>query len=244
MYLKRTYIYKDHIEVRKYHTSKYGIKGEKRRKKARPSDEAREKNNETVAQDRLRRLLINNFEEGDWHVVLTYSNESKPSVEESKKILQNFLRSMKREYAKQGIELKYIITTEWNKKRIHHHMAINNCEGFAKLLNKYWPYGGRHLTALYPDQDYAGLAEYLIKETKTTFRDQGNPYRQRYTCSRNLKKPEEKVEIINAAEWKSKPTVSKSLREEGYILEPDSLFEGIDLWGFPFQRYTFRKGVG
>lgn len=238
MYIKRTYIYRDHIEVRKHHTSKYGIKGEKRKKKRVPSDEARRRNNEQNARAKLRRLLINNFDEGDWHVVLTYSNENRPDVDKSKRILQNFLRVMKREYAKRGSELKYVITTEWNKTRIHHHMVVNNCEDFSKIISRAWPYGGKHMTPLFPDQNYEGLADYLIKETSETFRSKDNPYRQRYTCSRNLEKPVEKVEIIKSGDWRDEPTVSRKLRDEGYRLDRSSLFGGIDMWGFPFQVYT------
>jgi len=88
MYVKKTWFYKDHIEIKKYHTSRYGVKGEKRDRKCKPTDEAVKKANERNAVAKLRRLLENNFEAGDHHMVLTYKAESRPDPEEAKKSLQ------------------------------------------------------------------------------------------------------------------------------------------------------------
>lgn len=243
MYLKKTWIYKDHIEIKKYHTPRYGVKGEKRIRKQKPTEEAIQKANEKNSKDKLRRILINNFSEGDWFLTLTYGSDCIPDVKESKTILGKFIRQLGREYKKSGYELKWIKVTEWNAKRIHHHMVLNNIPGLQIIINRLWPYGGRHYTALYPDYDYEALAEYLTKETSKTFRDDNNPYRQRYSCSRNLKKPEEKIEVIKANEWKDEPSLSNSLKEKGYYLDKDSLYEGVDPFGFPYQQYMLIRSA-
>ena len=242
MYLERTWIYGNRIELRKYHTTRYGIQGEQRKSRTKPTAEAVARTNEKNAERKLQRLLIANFEQGDQFVTLTYRKEDRPCVEESKKILRRFFESLRKSYKKAGAELKYIITTEWNGKHIHHHLVVNDIPGFAKIVTEAWKYGGIHMTPLYPDHDYQGLAEYMIKETKETFRDPGNPYRQRYSCSRNLKKPVEKVRVIKANAWREEPKVPKKLAEEGY--EIDYVETGVDAFGYPFMEYMMVKKDG
>lgn len=239
MYLKKTWEYGNRIEVKKYHTLRYGIKGEKREKRKKPTPEKMALANERAAKRKLMRLMIGNFKRGDWHLTLTYTKEKRPSVEESKKILKQFFKRLRRVYKLAGAELKYIIVTEWQGKALHHHLAINNIPGFSENIVDIWTHGGIHLTPLYPNQDYAGLAEYFVKETSDTFRKKDNPYKQRWSCSRNLKKPKEKVEVVKANCWRDDVVVPKKLQAQGYSLMPDSVVQAFDAWGYPYQTYTF-----
>lgn len=241
MYLKKTWRYRDHIEIRKYHTSRYGVKGEKRSPKEKPTEASVKAANERNAVRKLTRLLINNFDAGDWHLTLTYRPECRPDPEGARKTLGKFFARMRRAYRKLGAELKYIAVTEWSGKSIHHHIVVNDAPGFSKIISEAWEYGGKHMTPLYPDHDYDGLAQYLVKETGKTFRDETSPYKQRYTCSRNLEKPEETVEVIKAAEWRRAPSVSRSLQAAGYVLDKESVFEGVDIFGYPYLEYTMVK---
>lgn len=239
MYVEKKIRYGNRIEYWKYHTSRFGVKGEKRKKREKPTEESTARANERAAERRLYRLLVANFTDDDYFITLTYKKELRPDAEGSKAILKRFFERMRKTYKKAGIDLKYIATTEWNGKSIHHHIVINGMVGFAKLLRELWAYGGVHLTPLYKGQDYQGLAEYMIKETKETFRDKGNPYRQRYTCSRNLEKPTEETRIIKASSWREVPNVPPALKAEGYILDVDSIASGVDSFGYPYQTYTF-----
>lgn len=239
MYLKRIIRYGNRIDFEKYHTARYGVKGEKRQKKKKPSREEVRLKNERNAIRKLYRTMVENFTDGDWHVVLTYAEEPEPELAE--KNLRLFFDRMRRAYRAAGRELKWIKTTEWKGKRLHHHVVMNDCPGFSALLRKNWPHGGVHPEPLYADQNYEGLAKYLVKETKDTFREDGNPNRQRYSCSRNMKKPEEKVEVVPASDWRKTPSVTKSLEEAGYVLEEDSIEQGTDIFGYPFMRYTLKR---
>ena len=52
--------------------------------------------------------------------------------------------------------------------------------------------------------EYSELASYLIKETEETFREEDSPFKQRYSCSRNLITPEPKAVSythLNAKVW-------------------------------------------
>lgn len=238
MYLKKTWKYGNRIEVRKYHTSRYGVKGERRAPKEKTTELSVEKANARAAEKRLNRLLVGNFDECDNFITLTYRKEDRPDVEGSRKILKKFLNGMRKEYKKAGEELKYIFVTEWNGKSIHHHIVMNDIPGFSKILSRNWTYGGKNITPLYANHDYSELAAYLIKETSETFRDKGNPYRQRYSCSRNLKKPEETVEVIKSESWRELPKVPDKLRDQGYVLDMNSIYTDIDVFGYPYQEYT------
>lgn len=240
MYLKKTYSYGNRIEIRKYHTTRFHVKGEKRQHKEKPTPEQMKKYNERQCVKKLQRLMINNFDEGDWHLVLTYRPESRPDPDGAKKILNTFFRKLRNYYRKHDIELKYILVTEWKTSNIHHHLVLNDVPGIGKAIRDLW-HGGNHFTPLYEEKNFNGLAAYFVKETKKTFQDNDNPWKQRYTCSRNLKKPEEKTEVIKSSNWQQVPTVPKSLQTVGYVLDKDSVVSGFDVFGFPYLEYTFIK---
>lgn len=240
MYIKKTYIYGNRIEIRKYHTPKFGQKGQKRGKRSVPTEESVKKANEKNATMRLYRLIMANFvPEEDMFLTLTYRPETRPDEAGAKEILQKFFRQMRKEYAKHGKDLKYIVTTEYENKAIHHHVIINNVDDFNRIITKCWPYGGKNCEPLYEDYNYMGLAEYMIKETKKTFRDGNSNFKKRYTPSRNLKKPVEITEVIKAAEWKEFPQVPKKQAAAGYILDRDSVEVGADIFGYPYLTYSF-----
>lgn len=241
MYLKRTYTYGNRKEIRKYHTYKFNCKEGKRSPRRRPTPEEMEKVNERNAVRKLKRLLINNFSHGDAHVVLTYRPAARPTVEESKKIIKKFMGRLRKVYRENGLELKWVMVTEWEGKSLHHHLALNYIDNMTKVLSDAWTWGGVHMTPLYPDYDYEGLAEYFVKETNETYRKKNNPYKQRWTCSRNLKRPEETVEIIKADSWRKEPKVPKELEAEGYVLDKQSVHVGTDAFGYPYQEYQFIK---
>lgn len=242
MYKKKTITYGNKIEIRKYHTFRCDSKSVSRSERKRPTEEAVKKANERNAKKKLLRLLEANFTpEEDMFLTLTYKPELRPDPEEGKKILTNFFRKLKRKYKSAGVELKWICSTEWNGKNIHHHLVINDVPDFNRVISECWPYGGKRYEPLYADYDYAQLADYLIKETSETFRKGENPWKQRYSCSRNLIKPEEKIEDIKASEWREDPKPSKKLQAAGYRLKKDSVVIGTDLFGYGFIEYVFEK---
>ncbi len=238
MYLKKTWRFGNRIDVRKYHSMRLHASG-KRGERINQTPEQVKKNNEKMAIKKLARLMIGNFTSDDWHVVLTYEAENRPDPEEAKECLRKFLRKMRTYYKKHGKALKFIAVTEYHSHAIHHHLVLNGIEGIGRLLSTMWIHGGKHMTPLYENRDFQGLAEYFVKETKKTFDDPTNPFRQRYTCSRNLEKPIEKTEIVHAASWREEPTVPDRLREQGYVLDKSSIETGFDSFGYPFQAYTF-----
>ena len=142
---------------------------------------------------------------------------------------------MRRAYKKLGVELKYIIVTEYENKAIHHHLIINGIPDTIKLVSKYWQYGHANFTPLYEEASIGELAEYLIKETDKTFRT-GKFQKQRYCCSRNLKEPKIKTEVVLASTFRKEPKPIK-----GYFIDKNTVVESTNEFGYRYQYYTMVK---
>lgn len=239
MYMKRTIKYGNRAEIRKYHTFRCPGKGERARgERKHPTKEQMAAANERRAVKKLKMLLIENFDAGDWHLVLTYAKERRPDADGCKKLLKRFFEKCRRAYKKAGVELRYIMVTEWESKAIHHHIVISDIPEIHRVLQGIWQEGGIHLTPMYQNREFDDLAEYLTKETKKTFHRSDSPIKQRWTCSRNLRRPEVHIEQVKAGSWKEEPTVPKNLEREGYVIDKTSIICDVDAMGYPYQEYT------
>lgn len=94
---------------------------------------------------------------------------------------------------------------------------------------------------MYADYDWAGLADYMVANSYDTFRDPDNPFRQIFSCSRNLENPKVERKIIKAGEWRKTPKVPPKMTAAGYDMVPDSLVIGTDIYGFAFQKFILVK---
>lgn len=243
MYYKTTCKIRDRVEVSKRYPGNHGAPGKPRQKKREPTPEEMDKVNRWKRRRDLRRLVDLNFVEGDWHVVLTCTKENRPSAEEAPKVIRQFRDKLKREYKKQGWELKYIISCGMGKHgAVHWHMIVNNMQNektsTTKLIGKLWSRGRPHYTALDDSQDHSRLADYILEQTEGKWNDDEAKFEKlAYIRSRNLIKPIEKREKVRASRWKSEPDVPK-----GWYLVKESLVNGINIFtGLPYQRYTIKK---
>lgn len=151
------------------------------------------KNNDRLAVIKLRRILNANFKKGDLHIVLTYREA--PDPERAKKDRSNFIKKLQRLCKKNKKELKYVAVTEYKHTRIHHHMVINISD--VELLSDAWEHGLIKIALLDKSGNYGKLAEYLLKETQKTFREEDCPNKRRYSSSNNLIKPVVKSEYVS-----------------------------------------------
>jgi len=229
------------IDVEKCHSGRYGAPGCKRQEKKKATPEDIERQNEWAAAKRLARKMNANFKADDLHTVLTYRKEERPTMEDSKKILKDFLDDLRREYKKKNVPLKYIITTEYKNKAIHHHIVLNN--GFDQgintmaLIRTLWEKGRPKFVPLDETGDYKELAKYFIKETSKTFKDKNSHQKTRYSCSRNLITPEPVREIIDSKTFSKNPKPYK-----GYYIDKNSIVEGVNpVTGHKYQHYTMIK---
>ena len=192
------------------------IAGEKRQPRMNPTVEQVQKLNERYSVRELCMRINHNFKAGDLHTVLTYAKA--PSPDEAKAFLKRFMKKLRREFAKRGIALKWISVTEFKHNRIHHHLIISAGLSLAEIEDL-WGQGGVRGRALNRYGHYWKLGEYLVKETKKSFRDSGNPFKRRWSCSRNVVAPPTIREEVSA-DLLEEPHVVK-----GYYLDPDSVHE-------------------
>ena len=201
--------------------------------------EIREANLKQAAR-KLAKKINANFKPGDLHVTLTYKKEARPALEEAYKIIRDFIGLLRKEYRKHGFELKYVHATEYANKAIHHHLIVNWVNDgkttTRDYIRKLWKgRGNPKYVDLYDTGEYQTLADYLIKETEKTFRE--SPEKQRYSCSRNLIEPMAEKRIRKTKKgWQKDPRPRKGC----YILK-DSLYNGFDKLGYPYQRYVMVK---
>lgn len=208
-----------------------GGRNKKRRSKNRPTTEAVEKINRRNAEKDLSIKVNYNFKPGDTYLTLTYKGDE-PSKEEARRNLNNFKRRLKYHCDKQGIKLKWVAVTEYENKRIHHHMILNVRDIGA--LNDLWSHGLINTKPLDDSGDYRILAEYLIKETDKTFRNPDSVNKVRFSCSRTIENPDVIQEEIGTIDLTKEPRPVK-----GFVLDPDSFYYGENPFsGRAYQEYV------
>lgn len=226
-------------QIKKYKRGNFGAPGEKREKKKKLTPEDVRRQNERNRWRRVQRLILNNFREGDWHLILKYRPEERPETyEETNAHRKKFLDKMRAAYKKAGIPFKWIAVTERGKrgKVLHHHLVIEDIrrDGIdtVKLVKRLWTYGSEFFSALYDDGEYEKLAEYIVKaETK----EEGGWCT--YSRSRNLKPPVKTAEDVPHKRWRDPPVAPK-----GWYVVKDSVYNGINpVTGYPYQHYTIKK---
>ena len=162
-----------------------------RKAKAKPSTNAQKILNQKNAARRLTWLIQDNFGTNDYFLTLTYplSFEGNEKMLNGK-LFENWFRRIRRIYKKQGVELKYISSTELGEdnKRLHHHLIISGgIEDNATVLKNEWnrnfnpcKKGYAHIEHMkFTRMGAAALAHYQTKNPRLFYRS--------YTCSKNLR---------------------------------------------------------
>lgn len=216
------------IEIKKYYTNRYYSKGEKRRKRTKPTKEQMKKVNYRNRVRKLTLLLNENFGPGDAHIQLTYKKEPEDK-KEIKKIIRDFLGKMRKEYKKVGKEFKYVHVFEISKRGAkHHHLVINSID--MEVLRKCWPHGFIYSSVMEENGQYSRLAEYLMKFSGKHI---GEWTGQAYSHSRNLVIPVTKKKIISGRDMFREKAVPK----KGYYIDKDTVRSGETIYGYKFFSY-------
>lgn len=174
---------------------------EKRAKRKNTTPEQVQANNDRLSLRRLTAILNTNFCGNHIHAVLTYKNL--PTEKEIKKDFDSFARKLRKELSATGEELRYVHVIECEHTRVHHHVVLSTSN--ADLIQKIWTKGYVKLAFLDSTGEYSKLAAYLLKETQKTFRTGENPYKKRYSTSKNITKPVIKREYVGIEELSEEP---------------------------------------
>lgn len=257
MYIRKTWKAGRTVEVKKTYSARFGRKLP-RAGNILETSKAQEAVNRQNAIDELRRILNENFKPGDWHAIFTYPQDVPPTKQQAKDALQLFLRRMRRLYPRYGMELKYVHVTEYEYKRIHHHMVLPNLPGGMRPVKRLWKEllaemfytkeereRGEPLHLRFPwsqlddSGQYGALAEYLIKETERTRKTPDAFSKRRYCCSRNIVHPKPVIELITAKEWRKDPP-----ERRGHYIDKRESFNGTsEENGLPMQVTIYVKVV-
>lgn len=194
---------KHYMDVAIYNISdNYKIK--KVRNRRRTVSTPQQKNlNDKRAKRYFRQLVHTNFAKSGYHLTLTYSEENlPPSLDEAKRLVDNYIRRLKRRNNKNDNKiLKYIIVDEYSETgRIHHHIIID-CGLDRDVIESCWKLGRTSCDILQPNEK--GLTElccYLQKAQEEKLIKNGKCIR-RWRASKNLKKP---VEVTNDNKYNRK----------------------------------------
>lgn len=213
-----------------------------RKKKYRPTTEAQEHINQAAAERKLHRLIHTNFTSEDLALHITYSDKFEPAAEDlesANKDIKNFLRRLRRFYAKTEAELKYIYSVEYSS-RWHFHLIINSAgSGITDLRDKIEKLWGRGLINAdrlqFSETGVSALAAYMQKQHLN--------YR-RWTASKNLTQPKEEKRFISRKakadyieNWSTQALVERRFPEYTLVLDgsdcvlnPTNGFEYIRLF--------------
>ncbi|MBR1623849.1 MAG: hypothetical protein IJ675_08090 [Pseudobutyrivibrio sp.] len=227
------------LERECYFTYRVKREPEKRQPKVKPSTDATKKYNTRQRIKKLRRLMNENFQDGDYLATLDFFKNKNLSNYAMQKEIEKFLRKMRTAFKKSGKEFKYIYTKEIGPRGSRHiHILMPKCD--LDLIRKCWINGGINVKPLYSDGQYSKIAEYFIKyseKTENTLLEQGEKIGKAYYPSRNLKKPKVKKKVVSARQFKRTPTERK-----GYYLDKESVQEGIsELTGYEYFSYSLIK---
>lgn len=229
------------IEFCKYYTYRVNVKGEKREKRIKPTSEAQEKVNQRQAEKNLRRLMAENFKNGD--VVARLDFHKRPAgSKEMQEMIAKAIRKISTMYKKAGEELKYIYVKEVGprgSRHIHMIMSKENVD-VLKILTKCWPHGGIHVDPWNTGPDFSKLAAYFIKYAARTEETEGKLIGKRWYASRNLRKPIVIKRIIRSNKFR------ENIKEkQGYTLQKESVQSGVSTFtGFRYFSYTLVRTEG
>lgn len=190
LYREKIYRCGDYLEVDIFPV--YSQSGRGRKRRAKPTSEVQARLNQHHAERALCRILNANFTKEDIEIALTYRRDELPATyEEAYRDAQNYLRRCKRLRARLGLsELKYVLVPGGG--RFHFHVVMNG--GIDRsTLEELWGRGYANSRRLqFNENGIEGLAKYIGRQVEdhTAARFEREKGRKRFSCSRNIKKPE------------------------------------------------------
>lgn len=246
---------------------KYGAKGEKRKKKVKPTPEQIALQNQRNKETKMRRTIKLNFRERDLWCCCKYPAGVRLSIKDVKKDRQKFMRILRQEYKKRGSPFKWVTRLEVGERGgIHFHILVNrlSTDQTDMIIADAWSralatsemqkvYKGQRTEGLvdyrtmYEAGDFKSLAEYICKQPKedtpeyeqlSLFTKKEQKALLSVSTSRNLIRP------IPEREKKRRWTMRKIIKEgpkptPGYYIDKDSLYIGTNPYtGYSYCKYT------
>ncbi len=237
MYTKKTYRFRNAVEVQEYHSARYGAPGQERRKKAKPTPEQVKRVNQWNKERRARHRLWMYFDKDDYFTTLTYGRGERPGdMQEAGRHFSGFLEEVRKQYKKRGAALRWMRNIEAGKKNGWHiHIIINRIPDTDIIIASAWKHGHTSNKLLYTKGEFAELAAYITKTPETDPRLKETDF----STSRNMPLPEPgKKEYRHWGTWEGK----KIRVPKGFYLDGESLREGRNpVTGYPYRTYIMYR---
>lgn len=234
-YKKKTWKFKNAIEVAEYHTGRYGAPGQKRLAKKKATPEQIEKINQYNKERTARHKLRTHIDVNDYLTDLTYRRDARPpDMAAAKRDFKKFIRKVRGEYKKRGHELKWMRNIEVGTKNGWHiHIVLNRIPDTDIILKKSWEHGKVINVLLYEKGEFAELAAYITKTPKTdhTLKESS------YSASRNLPTPKSDDKVY--LHWR---TWNKIKIPDGFYLDQNTFHEDKNpVTGYKYRIYTLLR---
>lgn len=241
----------------------YGGKHEKRAPHKKATREQIKKQNQKNKENRVRRMIQQNFDQGDWYLTLKYTEGTRLSIEEVMKHLAKFLRTLRREYKRHSVELKYMYRVEIGRRGGKHiHVIINRLPDpdADLIISDAWtrargltpieialqeglcPADGLvHFTHIRREGNAEALADYMVKkqpwelEDGTELTKEEKKATGKYGRSKNLIMPE--PEVIEYTHRTMKPILE--LGPEGMNTQPNR----YRTEGYMVDKNSWKQGI-
>lgn len=243
-----TWSFTNSIEYEYKFAGAYGAKGEKRADKKKATPEQIKKQNQLNKEKRMRRVIKANFLSEDYWMTLKYPEGTRKKVEEVKKELKKFIDDMRKAYKKRSEIFKFIYRMEVGKLGgVHIHILCNRIDGKPHvdlMAKKLWPHGSINYETLYQFGGYKKLANYIVKpideeeyEQFSLFEKEEQKQFLRYSCSRNLIRPEPERKVYRR--WTVKRLIEEGPKPTpGYYIDPESVVSGVNKYtGMSYLQY-------
>ena len=172
----------------------------KRRGKFRETSEEKKKQNERRARIRLTATVHANFRKGDYALHLTYADAELPEDGAAfERDVRNLVARLKRLYAREGAELKYVIVRGWSGRgRPHLHIILSGGVDRDRI-EAAWGKGFANCDRLeFTETGIADLSAYIsgqLTEGKADDAHIRTKGARRWSGSRNLEKPVERTNL-------------------------------------------------
>lgn len=201
--------------------TKFWVPGRRPKKSTRreKAELRKQEQNEHSAEKQMARLINENFGPGDLLMGLDYSAEGMERLtvwassqagdleqadeearaeairQAAEREMRLALRRVKRELAKEGVDLKYIaITSDMDGDsgeavRVHHHLIVP--AGVQQIFAEKWAgLGNVDWEPMSNQEDYTPIAAYFIRQVRRV------PDAKKYVSSRNLSRPQPKDRVV------------------------------------------------
>ena len=175
-------------------------------------------------------VIHNNFDKRDYSATLTFENA--PTAQNGKRLLDNYIKRLRRLYRKNGVRLDYVVVTEEGLigKRLHYHLILNSGNGTIKRedIENLWKEGFCNVDRLRPNENgLLELCHYLEKSQKNAAK-----YKRAWTCSTHLKHPEITVND-NSISRKRMRAIQNAARNDEAKQEIEKMYKGWKCIGRP-----------